>query len=148
MWVGFFKSWIRPYWDGKLSSLAPSGVVLSVEHRLLNLAWKSPMMTVRKGFFCVSGSSVKSKLINSKPAYIVSFSDKPLNYVGQLFDYFGKIKQWNNLKTEFYLCEKTCFAFMQLVHSLLSALKKITETNGSVTTDLLLNNQIMRNKSK
>ena len=106
------------------------------------------MMTVRKGFFCVSASSVKSKLINSKPAYIVSFSDKSLNYVSQLFDNFGKIKQWNNLKTEFYLCEKTCFAFMQLVDSLPSAWKKMIETNGSVTTDLLLNNQVMRNKSK
>ena len=61
MWVGSFKSWVSPYWDVKLSSLAPSGVVLSVEHHLLNLALKSSMMTVWKGFFCVSTSSVKSK---------------------------------------------------------------------------------------
>ena len=45
MWVGSFKSWVSPYWDVKLSSLAPSGVVLSVEHHLLNLALKSPIMT-------------------------------------------------------------------------------------------------------
>ena len=38
------------------------GVVLPVEHHLLNLALQSPMMTVRKGLFCVSASSVKSKL--------------------------------------------------------------------------------------
>ena len=62
MWVGSFKSWVSPYWDVKLSSLAPSGVVLSVEHHLLDLALKSPVMTVRKEFFCVSASSVKSKL--------------------------------------------------------------------------------------
>ena len=62
MWVGSFKSWVSPYWDVKLSSLAPSGVILSVEHHLLNLALKSPVMTVRKGFICLSASSVKSKL--------------------------------------------------------------------------------------
>ena len=33
-----------------------------VEHHLLNLPLKSPMMTVRKGFFYVSASNVKSKL--------------------------------------------------------------------------------------
>ena len=62
MWVASFKSWVSPYSDVQLSSLAPSGVVLSVEHYLLNLALKLPMMTVRKGFFYVSASSVKSKL--------------------------------------------------------------------------------------
>ena len=62
MWVGSFKSWDSLCWHIKLSSLAPSGVVLLVEHHLLNLTLTSPMMTVRMGFFCVSSSSVKSKL--------------------------------------------------------------------------------------
>ena len=62
MWVGSCKSWVSPSWDVKLSSLAPSGVILLVEHHLLNLALKFPMMAVRKGFFFVSASSVKSKL--------------------------------------------------------------------------------------
>ena len=56
------KIWVSEYWDVKLSSLAPSGVVLWVEHHLLNLALKSPKMRVRKGFLYVSASSVKSKL--------------------------------------------------------------------------------------
>ena len=63
IWVGSFNSWVSSYWDVKLSSLAPSGAVLSVGHHLLNLALKFPMMAVRKGFFCVSASSVKSKLL-------------------------------------------------------------------------------------
>ena len=63
IWVGSFNSWVSSYWDVKLSSLAPSGFFLSVGHHLLNLALKFPMMTVRKGFFCVSASSVKSKLL-------------------------------------------------------------------------------------
>ena len=50
MWVGSFRSCVSPYGDVKLSSLAPSGVVLSVEYDLLKLALKSSMMTVRKGF--------------------------------------------------------------------------------------------------
>ena len=61
MWLGSFKSWVSPYWDVKLKSLAPSGVVLLVEHHLLNLTLKSPMMTVKNRFFCVSALSVKSK---------------------------------------------------------------------------------------
>ena len=57
-----FERWISPYWDVKLSSLAPLGVVLSVEQHLLNLALKFPMMAIRRRLFCVSASSVKSKL--------------------------------------------------------------------------------------
>ena len=60
MWVGSFKSWVSPNWDVRLSS--SSGVVWSVEHHLLNLALKSPMRAVREGFFCVSASTVESKL--------------------------------------------------------------------------------------
>ena len=55
-----FERWVSPYWDVKLSSLAPLGVVLSVEQHLLNLALKFPMMTIRRRLFCAS--SVKSKL--------------------------------------------------------------------------------------
>ena len=64
MWVGSFKSRVSPYRNVKLSSMALSGVVLLVEYHLLNLALKSPMMTVRKGFFGVSASSVKPKFQN------------------------------------------------------------------------------------
>ena len=62
MSIGSFKNWVSPYWDVKLRSLAPSGVVLLVEHYLSNLALKAPMMTVRNGFFCVSVPRVPSKL--------------------------------------------------------------------------------------
>ena len=62
MSIGSFKNWVSPYWDVKLRSLAPSGVVLLVEHYLSNLALKAPMMAVRKGFFCVSVPRVPSKL--------------------------------------------------------------------------------------
>ena len=51
MSFGYFKGWVSPYWDVKLSSLAPSVIVLLVEHHLLNLTLKSRMMTVRKGFY-------------------------------------------------------------------------------------------------
>ena len=50
MWVGSFRSCVSPYGDVKLSSLAPSGVVLSVEYDLLKLALKSPMMTLERDF--------------------------------------------------------------------------------------------------
>ena len=64
MWVGSFKSWVSPYWDVKLWTLAPSGVVLCFIGRtpFIKLALKSPMMTVIKGLYCIGASSVKSKL--------------------------------------------------------------------------------------
>ena len=48
MSVGSFKNWVSPYWDVKLRSLAPSGVVLLVEHYLSNLVLKASMMIVAK----------------------------------------------------------------------------------------------------
>ena len=62
MSVGSFKNWVSLYGDVKLSSFAPSGVVLSVEHHLFYLALSAPWWQFRKGFFCVSTSRVKSKL--------------------------------------------------------------------------------------
>ena len=44
MWIASFKGWVSQYWDVMLSSLAPLGVVLSIEHHLLNLVLKSTMM--------------------------------------------------------------------------------------------------------
>ena len=48
MSVGSFKNWVSPYWEVKLRSLAPSGVVLLVEHYLSNLVLKASMMIVAK----------------------------------------------------------------------------------------------------
>ena len=56
MWVVSLKFWVNSYGDAELSSLDPSGVILSVEHHLLNLALKFSMVTVRKVFFCESVS--------------------------------------------------------------------------------------------
>ena len=77
MWVGSFKIWVSSYWDVKLWSFAAWGVVLSVEHHLLNLALKPPVMAVRKGFFCVSDSRFKSKLF-------LKFSDSLLHSLSDL----------------------------------------------------------------
>ena len=51
MWVGSFKIWGSPCWDVKMSSLASSGAVLSVEHHLLNLAFKVRLSSSKKKLF-------------------------------------------------------------------------------------------------
>lgn len=75
---------------------------------------------------------------------IASFSNKFSDYVSQLFDIFRKMRLWNNLKNEFHLCENSYFTFMQLIDSLPRACKKVIETNGSVTNNLLLNHHVIR----
>ena len=78
--------------------MASSGVALSVEHHLPNLALKSPKMTVRKGFFCVSSSIVKSKV-----------KDKILKFVTRLVRWSIKWYEvtkfiWNhNFKTDAFI---------------------------------------------
>lgn len=44
-------------------------------------------------------------------------SEINLSDVSQLFDIFGKMRLWNNLKNEFHLCENSYFTFMQLIDS-------------------------------
>ena len=70
MWVSSFKSWVSPYWDVKLLSLAALGVVLLVEHHLLILALSSPMMTIY--------ASVISKLF-------FKFLNSSLNCLGNVY---------------------------------------------------------------
>ena len=69
MWVSSFKSWVSPYRDVKLLSLAALGVVLLVEHHSLILALSSPMMTIY--------SSVISKLF-------LKFLNSSLNCLGNV----------------------------------------------------------------
>ena len=73
--------------------------------------WQNYLTSIQDFPSCSSSNFlwyIENILINNKTVYIAFLSYISLNYVSQLFDIFGKIKQWNNLKNEFHLCENTC----------------------------------------
>ena len=41
--------------------------------------------------------------VDSKPVQFSFFSDKKLNFIGQLFNDNGNIKSWEDIKMEFHL---------------------------------------------
>ena len=43
--------------------------------------------------------------VDSKPVHFSFFSDKNLNFIGQLFKENGNIKPWQDIKIEFHLKE-------------------------------------------
>ena len=51
-------------------------------------------------------------------------SDNGLNYVGQLFDNYGKLKDWEIIREDFNLENKLHFAWIQLIDSIPTSWKK------------------------
>ena len=60
--VGSLIYWCDPSYEVVLSIVLPSKVVLSLFYQFLNLALKSPMAVIWKGFFCAKTSNVISVL--------------------------------------------------------------------------------------
>ena len=60
--------------------------------------------------------------IDSKPVHSSSFSDKNLNFIGQLFNNNGNIKPWEDIKIEFYLKVTHKIYWLQIIDVLLTNL--------------------------
>ena len=54
--------------------------------------------------------------IDNKSIYLYNFSNRNLNFVGQLFDTDGKLKSWDCVKRQFLL--KIQFQYQQIIHDL------------------------------
>ena len=61
---------------------------------------------------------------DSKAVYLKFFSTKNINFVTQLFNADGSVKNWNILKTEFALQNKDQFCWLQLVNAIPEMWKK------------------------
>ena len=56
--------------------------------------------------------------VDSKPVYFSYFSDKNLNFIGQLFNDNGSIKPWGDIKIEFHLKDTQKMYWLQIIDAL------------------------------
>ena len=56
--------------------------------------------------------------IDNKSIYLYNFSNRNLNFVGQLFDTDGKLKSWDCVKHQFLLKYNIQFQYQQIIHAL------------------------------
>ena len=56
--------------------------------------------------------------IGNKSDFFSSFSERNINFVGQLFKTDGTVKPWKKLQEEYGLANKLNFKWIQLIHSL------------------------------
>ena len=74
----------------------------------------------------------KHILIDNKPVYLSSFSDKNINFINNLLECLGNFKSWNVLKTEFKLADSLHFSWMKLINAIPLNWKTIIKHNCSV----------------
>ena len=63
--------------------------------------------------------------IDNKSIYLHNFSNRNLNFVGQLFDTDGKLKPWESVKQQFFLKNNMQFQYQQIIHALPQHWKEI-----------------------
>ena len=56
--------------------------------------------------------------LGNKSVFFSSFSERNINFVGQLFKTDGAVKPWKQLQEEYGLANKLNFKWIQLIHSL------------------------------
>ena len=76
--------------------------------------------------------------IDSKAVYLKSFSTKNINFVTQLFNTDGSVKNWNILKTEYTLQNKDQFRWLQLINAIPEMLKKCIKQTSENTRFLVV----------
>ena len=73
----------------------------------------------------------KHILIDNKPVYLSSFSNKIVNFINNLLDCLGNFKSQNVLKTKFKLADTLYFSWMQLMNIIPLNWKTIIKYNCS-----------------
>ena len=76
--------------------------------------------------------------IHNKAVYLKFFSTKKINFITQLFNTDGSVKNWNILKTEFALQNKDQFCWLQLVNAIPEMWKKCIKQTSENTSLLVV----------
>ena len=76
--------------------------------------------------------------VDSKPVLFSFFSDKNLNFIGQLFNDNGKIKPWEDIKIEFHLKDTKKIYWLQIIDALPKSWKDITLKDKGNTKNLVI----------
>ena len=83
--------------------------------------------------------------IDNSSVYIKYFSNKNLNFVGELFETDGKIKPWEKIKTLYNLPNNMEFCWMQIVHALPKSWKKeILENKGNSNNLVIYDHHLIK----
>ena len=75
---------------------------------------------------------------DSKAVYLKSFSTKNINFITQLFNTDGSVKNWNILKTECALQNKHQFCSLQLINAIAEIWKKCIKQTSENTSLLVV----------
>ena len=76
--------------------------------------------------------------IDRKAVYLKSFSTKNINFVTQLFNTDGSVKNWNILKTEYALQNKDQFCWLKLINAIPEMWKKCIKQTSENTSLLVV----------
>ena len=84
--------------------------------------------------------------VDSKPVHFSFFSDKNLNFIGQLFSENGNIKPWKDLKIEFHLKDTHKIYWLQIIDALPKTWKDIIlKDKGNAKNLVIFDHHIVRN---
>ena len=110
--------------------------------------YKQILMNWKKYFIAspITSSGVLSQFIlynsyikiDSKTVYLKSFSTKNINFVTQLFNTDGSVKNWNILKTEYALQNKDQFCWLQLINAIPEMWEKCIKQTSENTSFLVV----------
>ena len=80
----------------------------------------------------------KSIQVDKVSIHFLTFSEKSINYVSQLFSDNGSIKKWHEFKREYNLHESSYFKWLQLVDSIPERWKFVIKENYENATNLII----------
>ena len=116
-------------------------------YKQIFINWSNYFVSNSKVLSCIQSSFLwysKHILIDNKPAYLLSFSDKNVNFINNLLDCSENFKSWNVLKTECKLADSLYFSWMQLINAIPLNWKTIIKHNCSSANLLLLNHCLIK----
>ena len=96
------------------------------------MSWSNHFSNISEVPSCILSSILWNNCsirINSKPITFRLLSNQNLIYLHQLFDNNGRLKNWDNIKSELELNDSFYFQWRQLVHSIPQKRKLIIKEN-------------------
>ena len=90
----------------------------------------------------------KSVQVDKASIYFLTFSEKSISYVLQLFSDNSSIKKWHEFKREYSLHESSCLKWLQLVDSIPERWKFIIKENYENATNLMIHDHHLINSSR
>ena len=86
--------------------------------------------------------------VDSKPVHFSFFSDKNLNFIGQLFNDNGNINPWEDMKIEFHLKDTHKIYWLEFIYALPKSWKDIILKNKGNAKDLVIFDRHIVRKSQ